>query len=201
AGQRAGRRAGRPGRTAGAALHPLLRLPERVPGLRAHRRPRLRLGLPRADRGGAVATAHRGRGQRVAAVRLVLVRCLFRRLPGPDRHSVAAGPSSRPAPRGGCPPPAGSPPRGAGPARARRLPAAEAVAMAAASWVMASPGRYAAAQRAGRAARALGRGGRIRRLPPPLSAWTAARDAPAPPAQTFREWWQREHGGADGSAG
>jgi L-lactate dehydrogenase complex protein LldF len=83
-------------------------------------------------------------------------------------------------------------------ARDRRLPTAEAVAMAAASWVMASPGRYAAAQRAGRA---LGRGGRIRRLPPPLSAWTAARDVPAPPAQTFREWWRREHGDADGRAG
>jgi len=85
--------------------------------------------------------------------------------------------------------------------RARRVPSAEAVAMAAASWVMASPARYAAAQRAGRAGRALGRGGRIRRLPPPLSAWTAARDAPAPPAQTFREWWRRERGDADGTAG
>ena len=82
-------------------------------------------------------------------------------------------------------------------ARARRVPSAEAVAMAAASWVMASPGRYAAAQRSGRAGRALGRGGRIRRLPPPLSAWTAARDAPAPPAQTFREWWRLEHGDPD----
>ena len=86
-------------------------------------------------------------------------------------------------------------------ARARRVPSAEAVAMAAASWVMASPARYAAAQRAGRAGRALGRGGRIRRLPPPLSAWTAARDAPAPPAQTFREWWRRERGDTDGTAG
>ena len=39
---------GRRGRPPGAALHPLLGLPERLPGLRAHRRPRLRLGLPRA---------------------------------------------------------------------------------------------------------------------------------------------------------
>ena len=74
-------------------------------------------------------------------------------------------------------------------ARARRLPSAEAVTMAAASWVMTSPARYAAAQRTSRVGRALGRRGRIRRLPPPLSAWTTARDAPAPPAQTFREWW------------
>jgi L-lactate dehydrogenase complex protein LldF len=82
-------------------------------------------------------------------------------------------------------------------AQARRVPSAEAVAMAAASWVMASPARYAAAQRAGRAGRGLRRGGRIRRLPPPLSAWTAARDAPAPPARTFREWWRQEHGDPD----
>ena len=86
-------------------------------------------------------------------------------------------------------------------ARDRPVPGAEAVAMAAASWVMASPARYAAAQRAGRSGRVLRRGGRIRWLPPPLSAWTAARDAPAPPAQTFREWWRREHGDPDGTAG
>jgi len=79
-------------------------------------------------------------------------------------------------------------------ARAHRVPSPEAVAMAAASWVMASPARWAAAQSASRLGRALGRGGRIRRLPPPLSAWTAARDAPEPPRQTFREWWRKEHG-------
>ena len=74
-----------------------------------------------------------------------------------------------------------------------RVPSPEAVAMAAASWVMADPRRYAAAQRAGKSGRALSRGGRIRALPPPLSAWTRARDAPAPPARTFRQWW-RESG-------
>src|SRR6266436_6647025 len=47
-------------------------------------------------------------------------------------------------------------------AQARRVPSAEAVAMAAASWVMATPARYAAAQRAGRAGRGLRRGGRFR---------------------------------------
>ena len=44
-----------------------------------------------------------------------------------------------------------------------RVPSPEAVTMAAASWVMADPRRYAAAQRAGRSGRALSRGGRIRR--------------------------------------
>ena len=71
----------------------------------------------------------------------------------------------------------------------------EAITMAAAAWVMASPSRWAAAQRASRLGRVLGRGGRIRRLPPPLSGWTAARDAPTLPAQTFREWWQSEREG------
>jgi L-lactate dehydrogenase complex protein LldF len=80
--------------------------------------------------------------------------------------------------------------------RDRPLPGAEQIAMAAASWVMASPGRFAAAQRMGRLGRVLARKGRIRRLPPPLSAWTAARDAPVPPAGTFRQWWRDEHGDA-----
>jgi L-lactate dehydrogenase complex protein LldF len=77
--------------------------------------------------------------------------------------------------------------------RGRAVPGAEQLAMAAASWVMGSPRRYAAAQRASRLGRILGRSGRIRRLPPPLSAWTAARDAPVPPSGTFRQWWRDEH--------
>jgi L-lactate dehydrogenase complex protein LldF len=68
--------------------------------------------------------------------------------------------------------------------------------MAAAAWVMADPQRYATAQKATRAGRLLARGAppRIRSLPPPLSAWTASRDAPAPPRETFREWWARTRG-------
>ncbi len=77
--------------------------------------------------------------------------------------------------------------------RARRMPSAEAITMAAASWVMADPRRYAAAQSAGRAGRVLGRRGKISALPPPLAAWTKARDAPMPPRQTFRQWWRSEH--------
>jgi L-lactate dehydrogenase complex protein LldF len=82
--------------------------------------------------------------------------------------------------------------------REHALPAPEAVAMAAMSWVMAGGARYPAAQRAAGAARLLGRQGRIRRLPPPLSAWTGARDAPAPPAQTFRQWWAQREAGQGG---
>ena len=122
--------------------------------------------------------------------------------PGEDRHPVRAGAPAGPARRGVRGGPwcwawggwAGVTGRGRVAGLAGRLPSPEALTMAAASWVMASPARYGAAQRAGRLGRLASRGGRIRRLPPPLSGWTAARDVPAPPAQTFREWWRREHG-------
>jgi L-lactate dehydrogenase complex protein LldF len=77
----------------------------------------------------------------------------------------------------------------------RRVPSPEAVAMAAASWVMSSPRRLARAQSASRAARLAGRrSGKLSVLPPPLTAWTRSRDVPVPPKQTFREWWRRERG-------
>ena len=76
---------------------------------------------------------------------------------------------------------------------ARRRPGPEQVTMAAAAWVMADPRRFAAAQRAARAGRLLGRRGRIAALPPPLAAWTTARDAPLPAARSFRDWWRDEH--------
>ncbi len=76
----------------------------------------------------------------------------------------------------------------------RRMPSAEAITMAAAAWTMAAPARFGAAQRAGSIGRLLARGGQLRRLPRPLAAWTQARDAPAPPARTFRQWWRAEHG-------
>lgn len=33
------------------------------------------------------------------------------------------------------------------------------------------------------------------RCPPPLNGWTAARDLPDLPAETFRDWWTRTHEG------
>ena len=67
----------------------------------------------------------------------------------------------------------------------------EAFTMAAASWVMSSPRRFSFFSRR---YRLLGRLGRLRRLPPPLSGWTRSRDVPAPPPETFREWWRRTRG-------
>jgi L-lactate dehydrogenase complex protein LldF len=87
-----------------------------------------------------------------------------------------------------------------------RLPAPEQLLAASAAWAMARPDRWGRALRAARLGRALGRGRRITSLPPPLAGWTATRDLPVPPRETFREWWSRTHGtggppGDGGSAG
>jgi len=67
----------------------------------------------------------------------------------------------------------------------------EHAAMRAMARVFASRRLYEAAQRAGRLAQwPLVRDGKIRRLPGPLRGWTAARDLPAVPSQSFRDWWR-----------
>jgi len=66
---------------------------------------------------------------------------------------------------------------------------AEAAAMRAGAFAMRSSWRWARALRLLRAGRLLSRRGQIRRMPGPLSAWTSTRDLPAPPTQTFRDWW------------
>jgi len=67
----------------------------------------------------------------------------------------------------------------------------ERLAMRTMAGVLGDRRRYELAQRAVRAGSwPLSRDGRIeRRLPGPLAGWTAVRDLPAPPRQTFREWW------------
>ncbi len=77
----------------------------------------------------------------------------------------------------------------------RARPTAESLAMAGAAWAMAQPRRWGRLQRLSRLGRLVSRKGRIRRLPPPLSAWTSSRDLPPPPPQTFREWWAQNHPG------
>ncbi|MFH8836877.1 LutB/LldF family L-lactate oxidation iron-sulfur protein [Streptomyces sp. NPDC017868] len=79
---------------------------------------------------------------------------------------------------------------------AQRLPTAEGVAMKAAAAVLDSPALLAAAQKAvALGGRALARGGRIGRLPGPMRGWSDTRDTPAPPAQSFRDWWHKNKEG------
>jgi L-lactate dehydrogenase complex protein LldF len=73
-----------------------------------------------------------------------------------------------------------------------RAPSAEASTMRTLSWVMRGRWRWTLALRAARLGRLLGRRtGRITRLPGPLADWTAHRDLPLPPEQSFRDWWAR----------
>jgi L-lactate dehydrogenase complex protein LldF len=73
---------------------------------------------------------------------------------------------------------------------AHRFPTPEAAVMAMSAWTMRDPRRWRRALRVLRLGRVLGRrSGRIRRLPPPLAAWTRGRDLPRPPRQSLRDWW------------
>ncbi len=81
-------------------------------------------------------------------------------------------------------------------------PSGQDAAMAAAGFAMGGPRRFALAERALGLGRALaGRSGRITALPWPGSRWTASRDVPAPPAETFRQWWARTHPGTPPGGG
>ena len=80
------------------------------------------------------------------------------------------------------------------------VPGALQAAMTGASWTLRRSSRLALAQRfAGLSGRVLGRRGLIGRMPPPLSRWTDARDAPAPSRESFRAWWARTDGGRSGA--
>jgi L-lactate dehydrogenase complex protein LldF len=72
---------------------------------------------------------------------------------------------------------------------------AERAVFGASGRVLRSPRLLAVAQRAAaRGSKLVARSGVIRRLPPPLGAWTQTRDAPAPPPESFRAWWARTRG-------
>jgi L-lactate dehydrogenase complex protein LldF len=76
--------------------------------------------------------------------------------------------------------------------RARSTVDGEALAMQAALWVFGGANRLRMAQQAGRLGQKLfAREGNITHLPGPLSAWSASRDFPALPAESFRDWWRR----------
>jgi L-lactate dehydrogenase complex protein LldF len=79
---------------------------------------------------------------------------------------------------------------------------AERTVMQAMGWVMGDRKRYARALRAARRGSAplatVLRRRRVHRLPWPMSAWTAERDAPLPVQQSFRDWWRKSHGDRQG---
>ena len=75
------------------------------------------------------------------------------------------------------------------------LPGGQDLAMKAAGWAMAGAGRFSFAEKALAAGRLIaGKDHRISALPWPASKWTASRDIPEPPKETFRQWWVRTHG-------
>jgi L-lactate dehydrogenase complex protein LldF len=73
--------------------------------------------------------------------------------------------------------------------------APERLAMRSLARIFSTRARYERAQRLVARGRPLARDGVLRHLPGPLAAWGRARELPAIPAQTFREWWAQERGG------
>jgi hypothetical protein len=78
-----------------AALHPLRRLHEPLPGLSRGRRARLWLGLSRPHGGGAHPHPDRRRQGRAPAQRLHLLRPLRERVPGAHSPAQAHAPLAR----------------------------------------------------------------------------------------------------------
>jgi L-lactate dehydrogenase complex protein LldF len=77
-------------------------------------------------------------------------------------------------------------------------PSGQDLAMKAAAWAMGSSRRFAMAEKALAAGRVVANSDhRITALPWPGSRWTASRDLPAPPKETFRQWWARTHAGGN----
>ncbi|MBY8880847.1 lactate utilisation protein LutB domain-containing protein, partial [Actinacidiphila acidipaludis] len=71
--------------------------------------------------------------------------------------------------------------------------AAERAALRTAQWALTHPTALTTGQRLATATRRL----HPRRLPGPGKNWTATRDLPTLPAQTFRTWWHHTHPAKD----
>ncbi|MGW1895057.1 lactate utilization protein B [Streptomyces sp. NPDC002004] len=71
--------------------------------------------------------------------------------------------------------------------------AAERAALRAAAWAFRHPAALRTGQRLACRTRRL----HPRRLPGPGAAWSGTRDLPPVPAEPFRDWWQRTHGGQE----
>ena len=78
--------------------------------------------------------------------------------------------------------------------RGRTIPGGWDAAMKAAAWVMSNPTRFRTVEKGLAAGRLVaGPDRKIKHLPFPGSAWTRTKDLPAPPKQTFRQWWKDTH--------
>ena len=81
------------------------------------------------------------------------------------------------------------------------VPSGEQLAMKAGGWIFADGRRLGAAGRlaalGGKVLRSKRMGAKqvLRSLPWPARSWSGARDAPVPPTESFRQWWQRTDGG------
>jgi len=78
------------------------------------------------------------------------------------------------------------------------LPSGQDLVMRAAGWIMESPRWFGLARKSAIAARLVSKVHKYTAaVPPPLSRWAFSRDLPAPPPESFRQWWNRTHSVGD----
>lgn len=76
----------------------------------------------------------------------------------------------------------------------KKVPSQMDVGMKAASWALSSGKHLGLVEKGLPLGRlAAGRDKKIKKLPGIAGGWTQSRDIPAPPAQSFRDWWAKEH--------
>ena len=79
----------------------------------------------------------------------------------------------------------------------KKLPSQMDLMMKGASWAFSSGGHLGLLEKGLPLGRlAAGRKKKITKLPGIAAGWTQSRDIPAPPAESFRDWWAKEHGGS-----
>ena len=76
----------------------------------------------------------------------------------------------------------------------KKIPGQMDVGMNAASWALSSGKRLGLIEKGLPLGRlAAGPDKKITKLPGIPAGWTQSRDIPAPPSQSFRDWWKKEH--------
>ncbi len=161
-----------------AALHPLRRLPERLPDLQEHRRAQLRHHLPGADRLGHHPAPARPAGLEAPLARLVAVRRVHRHLPGAASTCTTT-----------CCATAATPPR-----PRRRCSSAWSTQDFAA--VMRRPWLYRTLTRGSRFLNWLGKPVAGTALDP-VGAWRRTRTLPDPAKQSFKDYWKQHRKAGD----